>query len=117
MRKSLENFMASSKSWSRGMILLGCVPLVGCGSSVLLDSEGNYGGVVRYHYNEHKGPMLSSHRGEALLQIREFCGGPYVIVREGPTRGRKRVVEGFGPSEVITEDWWGIQFSCQDPGG
>lgn len=63
-------------------------------------------------YSEHKGPMLSSHRGEAFQQIKEFCGGKYVIVREGPTKGRQRVVEGIGPAEVIKEEWWGIRFQC-----
>ena len=59
---------------------------------------------------------MSSHRGEAFEEIKEFCRGPYVIVKEGPTQGRKRVAEGFGPSEVIKEQWWGIRFSCKDSG-
>ena len=99
------------------MSLIGFVCLAGCGTGVLLDPEGYHGGVVRYLYDQHKGPMLSSHRGEAFQKITEFCGGPYVIVREGPTQGRKRVSEGFGPPEILTEKWWGIRFHCKDPGG
>ena len=99
------------------MALAGCVCLVGCGSSVLLDPEGYHGGVVRYHYKQHKGPMLSSHRSEAFQQMSEFCGGPYVILKEGPTQGRKRVTQGFGPDEIITEEWWGIRFFCKEAEG
>ncbi len=99
------------------MALVGCVYLVGCGSTVLLNPEGLNGGVVRYHYKPHQSPMLSSNRSDAFQKMREFCGGPYVIVREGPTQGRKRVSEGFGPPEILTEKWWGIRFHCKDPGG
>jgi hypothetical protein len=109
--------MVSANCWSSGMALLGCLCLVGCGSSVLLDPEGYHGGVVRYHYKQHQSPMLSSNRSEAFQKMREFCGGPYTIIKEGPTQGRKRVTQGFGPEEVIMEEWWGIRFTCKEAGG
>ena len=109
--------MVSAKSWSRGIALIGCLCLIGCGSNVLLDPEGYHGGVVRYHYKQHQSPMLSSNRSEAFQKMKEFCGGPYVILREGPTKGRKRVTQGFGPDEVITEEWWGMRFTCKEPEG
>lgn len=108
--------MVSVKSWSRGIVLVWWLFFVGCGSSVLLNPEGFNGGVVRYHYKQHQSPMLSTNRSEAFQRINEFCGGPYVILREGPTQGRKRVTEGFGPEEVIREEWWGMQFSCKEKG-
>ena len=97
------------------MALIGCIFLVGCGSRVLLNAEGLHGGVVRYHHKQNQSPMVSPNRGEAFERIKEFCGGPYSIVKEGPTQGRKRVAEGFGPEEVIREDWWGMRFTCQEP--
>jgi hypothetical protein len=95
----------------------GGVWLVGCCSNVRLNPEGLNGGVVRYHYKQHQSPMLSSNRSDAFQKMREFCGGPYFILKEGPTQGRARVAEGFGPEEVIREEWWGIRFTCKEPEG
>ena len=108
--------MTFVKSWSRGIAFMFGICMIGCASSVLLDPDGYYGGVVRYHYKQHQSPMLSSNRSEAFQKMREFCGGPYKILKEGPTRGRQRVSAGFGPEEVISEEWWGIQFSCKGIG-
>ena len=107
----------SGKCWSRGVAFVGCIGLGGCGSSVLLNAEGLHGGVVRYHYKQHQSPMVSANRGEAFRKMEEFCRGPYIILKEGPTQGRARIAEGFGPEEVIREDWWGIRFTCKDPEG
>ena len=74
--------------------------------------EGEMRGVVRYLYKPQEGPLLSSHRGDAFDKIKEFCLGPFEMVREGPTKGRRRLVESVGGSEVITENWWGIRFRC-----
>ena len=87
--------------------------LTGCGTGVLLTREGIDGGVVRYLYKEHQGPMVSPYRGEAFNQIKRYCVGAYKIIKEGPTRGRKRIAQGIGTSEVIEEPWWGIRFRCQ----
>ncbi|WP_447971260.1 hypothetical protein [Nitrospira sp. M1] len=75
--------------------------------------NGNGGGVVQYVFQEHVGHLLSPNRSDALRRIRQYCHGSYMINREGPTRGRKRVVEGVGGTDVVTENWWGIQFDCQ----
>ncbi len=109
--------MVSTKYWSRGIALVGCVCLGGCGSTVLLNAEGLHGGVVRYHYKQNQSPMLSSNRSEAFQEMREFCGGPYKILKEGPTQGRARMAGGFGPEEVIREEWWGIRFTCKEQEG
>ena len=61
--------------------------------------------------------MFSTNRSEAFQRISEFCGGPYMILKEGPTQGRARIAEGFGPEEVIREDWWGMRFICKEPEG
>ena len=111
-----KDLMTPSIPWSSAtvFIIISCLNLAGCGSAVLFIQEGPNGGVVRYLYKEHQGPMLSSHRGEAFSKIKRFCLGPYKIVREGQTRGRSRVVEGIGTKEVLTEQWWGIRFRCQE---
>ena len=76
--------------------------------------EGGGRGVMMYLYNGTDGQMLTSRRGEAFQTIREFCHGPFEIVKEGPTKGRQRVVEGVGGSEIIVENWWGIRFQCEN---
>ena len=58
------------------------------------------------------GHLYTSKRTEAFDKIREFCRGPYQVLKEGKTKGRQRVVEGMGGAEIVTEDWWGIRFQC-----
>ena len=106
--------MTPSKRWSSRFILVFILgaSMTGCGSGVLLTREGIDGGVARYLYKEHQGPMVSPHRGEAFTQIKRYCVGSYKIIKEGPTRGRKRIAQGIGKSDVIEEQWWGIRFRC-----
>ncbi len=85
---------------------------MGCGAGVLLNPEGQGGGIAQYLYQEHDGHMLSSNRTEALRQISRYCVRSYTIIKEGPTQGRKRVVDDIAGSDVITESWWGIRFKC-----
>lgn len=102
-------------TWSRAgvalLVVLGGVT-GGCGGGVQVIREGPDSGVVRYLYKGDDGHLYSSKREEAFDRIREFCGGPYRMLKEGKTKGRQRVVEGMGGTEVVTEDWWGIQFQC-----
>lgn len=102
------------KRWSSMVsLVLGAGCVLGCGAGVVMHSNGKGGGVVQYVFQEHDGHLLSPNRSDALHQIRQYCQGSYVIQREGPTHGRKRVVEGVAGTDVVTEDWWGIQFDCQ----
>jgi len=78
--------------------------------------EGERSGVMTYLYNGTNGQMLTPRRGEAFQKIREFCKGPFDVVKEGATKGRQRVVEGVVGSDIIVEDWWGIRFRCVDFG-
>jgi hypothetical protein len=58
--------------------------------------------------------MLSSFRQNALTVMKEKCGGPYIIVREGETKGRTRTVSPVeGAQEIVQERRWGIQFQCK----
>lgn len=74
--------------------------------------EGDRGGVMTYLYKGSEGQMLTPRRGEAFQKIREFCRGPFDLVKEGKTKGRQRVVEGVGGTDIIVENWWGIRFRC-----
>jgi len=85
-----------------------------CGDGLRLVREGDRSGVMLYLYKGTDGHMFTPKRGEAFRNIREFCGGPYTVVREGKTKGRQRVVEGVGGSDILVEDWWGIRFRCRD---
>ena len=87
--------------------------LSGCSDGVQIIQESENSGVVRYRYQEHQGSFLSSHRAEAVEKAEKFCGGPIQISREGPTQGRKHMVEGIGGVDVIEEAWWGMRFHCQ----
>lgn len=109
----LKNLMPLWKRWSSigGMVLWMCT-IMGCGTGVLLQQEAD-GGVVQYLYQERTGHLLSSNRTVALDEITRHCAGPYTMIQEGPTRGRKRVVQGVAGVDVITESWWGIRFRCQ----
>ena len=86
--------------------------LGGCGGGVQVIRESSDSGVVRYLYKGTDGHLYTSKRDEAFDKIQEFCGGPYEVLKEGQTKGRQRVVESMGGSEVVTEDWWGIRFQC-----
>ncbi|MCA9472519.1 MAG: hypothetical protein MRJ96_16855 [Nitrospirales bacterium] len=90
-----------------------CMCLTGCGAGVMLHPEGQQGGVAQYLYQAHHGHLGSPNRTEAFHQISRYCLRSYTIIKEGPTRGRKRVVEGIAGSDVITETWWGIRFRCE----
>ncbi len=102
-------------SWSRaGAALFVALGVVtgGCGGGVEVIRESPDAGVVRYLYKGSAGHLSTSKRDEAFDNIREFCGGPYQVLKEGKTKSRQRVVEGMGGTEVVTEDWWGIRFQC-----
>lgn len=101
------------KIWST-LAALFALALVGCGEGAKLLQENEEGGVVVYPFQGEPGPMLSSFRTEALAMMKEKCGGPYTIVREGETKGRTRTVSPIeGAQEVIQERRWGIQFQCK----
>ena len=105
------------QSKCRSSVFVFIIPLallMGCGMGVRLVTDGATGGAVFYLYDEYKGHLLSSNRGEALAQIKKFCVGSYDVTREGQARGRRRVVEGVGGSEIIAEQWWGIRFQCKN---
>ena len=107
--------MPTFRTWSRAgvalLVMMGGL-LGGCGGGVQVIREGPDSGVVRYLYKGNDGHLYTSKREEAFDKIREFCGGPYQVLKEGQTKGRQRVVEGVGGTEVVTEDWWGIRFQC-----
>ncbi len=99
--------------WSRaGASLIVVMGLYGCGGGVQVIRESPESGVARYVYKGKDGHLRSLKRVEAFEKIRKFCRGPYRVLKEGKTKGRQRVVEGMGGTEVMTEDWWGIQFQC-----
>jgi hypothetical protein len=101
------------KTWSSLSVLL-VVALAGCGEGAKLLQEGKDGGVVAYPFIAEQGPMLSSFRTDALALMKEKCGGPYIVVQEGETRGRTRMASLIeGSQETIQERRWGIQFQCK----
>ena len=107
--------MPTFRTWSRAcvaLIVMGGGLLGGCGGGVQVIRESPDSGVVRYLYKGNDGHLYTSKRDEAFDKIQEFCGGPYEVLKEGQTKGRQRVVEGMGGSEVVTENWWGIRFQC-----
>ena len=93
-------------------MLIVVLGLSGCGGGVQVIRESPESGVARYMYKGKEGHLRTSKRTEAFEKIREFCHGPYRVLKEGKTKGRQRVVEGMGGSEVLTEEWWGIRFHC-----
>ena len=95
-----------------GVALIVVLGLYGCGGGVQVIRESPDSGVVRYLYKGDDGHLSTSKRTEAFDKIREFCRGPYQVLKEGKTKGRQRVVEGMGGAEIVTEDWWGIRFQC-----
>ena len=107
--------MPTFGTWSRpGAALIVALGVVtgGCGGGVEVIRESQDSGVVRYLYKGNDGHLYTSKRTEAFDKIREFCRGPYQVLKEGQTQGRQRVIEGVGGAEVVTEDWWGIRFQC-----
>ena len=101
------------KIWS-SLAVLFVIALVGCAEGAKLVQEREDGGVVTYPFQGEQGSMLSSFRKEALALMKEKCGGPYAIVREGETKGRTRLVSPVeGAQEIVQERRWGIQFQCK----
>lgn len=104
--------MTGLQRWSSLWILMILIGCYGCGQGVQLVREGTAGGVVLYVYKGQNGGQLTPRRAEAIEMIQTFCKGPYRLVREGQAKGRSRLVEGLGGSDVIKEQWWGIRFRC-----
>jgi hypothetical protein len=101
------------KIWS-SLAVLFVILLAGCGEGAKLLQEREDGGVVAYPFIGEQGSMLSSFRTDALALIKEKCGGPYTIVREGETKGRTRITSPVeGAQEIVQERRWGIQFQCK----
>jgi len=101
------------KIWS-GLTILFVIVLVGCGEGAKLVQERENGGVVTYPFKGEQGSMLSSFRQDALALMKEKCGGPYTIVREGEAKGRTRMASPVeGSQEMVEERRWGIQFQCK----
>lgn len=96
----------------RVSLLLVC--LTGCAEGAKLVQDTEDGGVVVYPFKGDQGAMLSSFRTEALGLIKEKCGGPYTIVREGEAKGRARIAGAVeGSREMVRERRWGIEFRCK----
>jgi hypothetical protein len=101
------------KIWSSLAVLL-ALTLAGCGEGAKLLQEREDGGIVAYPFTGEQGEMLSSFRTDALALMKEKCGGPYTIVREGETKGRTRIVSPVpGSEEIVRERRWGMQFQCK----
>jgi hypothetical protein len=101
------------KIWS-SLAVLFVIILVGCAEGAKLVQEKEDGGVVVYPFKGEQGSMLSSFRNDALVLMKEKCGGPYTIVREGEAKGRTREVSPIeGSQEMVHERRWGIQFQCK----
>jgi len=101
------------KIWSSLAVLL-VLTLAGCGEGAKLLQEREDGGIVAYPFTGEQGEMLSSFRTDALALMKEKCGGPYTIVREGETKGRTRIVSPVpGSEEIVRERRWGMQFQCK----
>lgn len=101
------------KIWSTLAVLF-VITLTSCADGAKLLQEREDGGVVVYPFKGEQGSMLSSFRTDALALMKEKCGGPYTIVREGETKGRVRTVSPIeGAQDVVEERRWGIQFQCK----
>ena len=104
--------MGPMKTWSS----LGCALvlfLAGCAEGAKLVQDTGDGGVATYPFKGEQGSMLSSFRQDALALMKEKCGGPYTIVREGEAKGRVRVAGVEGAQEIVQERRWGIEFRCK----
>ncbi len=108
---------------SRASVVLTVLVLVaaglwGCGGGVRIIQESQGSGVALYLYKGKDGHLHSPNRPEASAKIREWCRGPYRVIKEGNTESRQHVREGFaGLEEVVTAHWWGIRFRCEANGG
>jgi len=101
-------------AWSRWGFVVLALDIVGCADGAKLIQEQDRSGVVVYPFKGEQGAMLSSFRGDALALMKEKCGGPYTIVKEGETKGRSRVAGPMeGAQEVVQERRWGIRFQCK----
>ncbi len=101
------------KIWS-SLAALFFIALTGCAEGAKLVQERENGGVVAYPFKGEQGSMLSSFRQDALALMKEKCGGPYTIVREGEAKGRTQMVSPVeGTQEIVQERRWGIQFQCK----
>ena len=101
------------KIWS-SLALFMVLLLLGCAEGAKLVQEREDGGVVSYPFKGEQGSMLSSFRKDALALMKEKCGGPYTIVREGETKGRSRMASPVeGAQEILRERRWGIEFQCK----
>jgi hypothetical protein len=101
------------KNWSSvccAVLLL----LSGCAEGAKLAQRNDDGGVVTYPFKGEQGHLVSSFRKDALILIKDTCGGSYSVVREGEAKGRARVVGGIeAGQEVVRERRWGIEFRCK----
>jgi len=101
------------KIWS-SLAVLFVIVLVGCAEGAKLVQEREDGGVVAYPFKGEQGSMLSPFRQDALTLMKEKCGGPYTIVREGEAKGRTRMASPVeGAQEIVQERRWGMQFQCK----
>jgi hypothetical protein len=101
------------KIWS-SLAIFFVIALAGCADGAKLIQEKEDGGVVVYPFRGEQGSMLSSSRTDALALMKEKCGGPYSIVREGETKGRSRMISPVeGAQEIVEERRWGMQFQCK----
>lgn len=88
--------------------------LTGCVDGAKLAQEHGNGGVVIYPFKGEQGAILSSFRKDALVLMRDKCGGAYTIIREGETKGRTRLSGPIeGAQDIVSERRWGIQFQCK----
>lgn len=88
--------------------------LMGCADGAKLIQQTDGGGIVVYPIKGEQSAVLSPFRKEAFALMREQCGGPYRILREGESRGRSRVAGSVeGAQELVRERRWGIQFECK----
>jgi hypothetical protein len=101
------------KIWS-SLAIFFFIGLAGCGEGAKFLQEKEDGGIVAYPFTGEQGSILSSFRTDALALMKEKCGGPYTIVREGETKGRTRIISPVpGAEEAVQERRWGIQFQCK----
>jgi hypothetical protein len=86
--------------------------VAGCSEGVKFIQETDAGGVVVYPYKGDN-PVLSSFRGEALDLIRNKCPRGYAVLKEGETRGLRRIQDSPGGAEEVTVKRWAIKFECK----
>ncbi|MBM4120575.1 MAG: hypothetical protein FJ248_06725 [Nitrospira sp.] len=97
--------------WS-SLALAGLLLLAGCAEGVKFVQETETGGIVVYPYKGDSA-LLSSFRGDALKMIRDKCPKGYNVLKEGETKGLRRIQDNVGGSEEITLNRWAIKFSCK----